>query len=289
MISADQGPFIGIWHRVSRVFKILTWLSLAVGLVLLVVWGTWSREEWMAKRNMSIAETKWQQDDYIGAIRDYEVVIHTYPQSRIVSEAYYWKGVGSFLYLDDPESAVAALKKVIQLEATRGVSEYDLSAQQYLAEIYDKALNQPTKAILAYEEIMYKSHDENQILESRYKIGELYYRMGDMVQARVEWDLLVEKNPTSPWAPAALYRKAGTYFVTGACDDAIAVYQSLYTEYPENENSIYAKFRAANCLEMNHQPTEAMKLYQELVDTYPDPEPIRQKINILSQKRHQTS
>ncbi len=289
MIPNKSGNFFRIGHRLSRGLKVLTWVALAAAVVLLVIWGTWSREEWMSNRLMAVAEAKWQQDDYIGAIRDYENVIHTYPTSGVVPEAYYWKGVGLFLYLDDPETAVTALQKVVQLESDRRVSEHDISAQQYLAEIYEKALNQPTKAIAAYEEILYKSHDENQILESRYKIGELYYAMGEMAQARVEWDLLVEKAPKSHWAPAALYRKGGTYFVTGACEEALSVYQSLYTNYPEDENSPYAKFRAANCLEIQNQQTEALELYRSLMDDYPDPVFIKQKITTLSQKIHQTS
>jgi len=232
---------------------------------------------------------KWQQDDYLGAIRDYEKLVESYPKSSLVPEAYYWKGVTFLLYLDDTEVAVSALKKVIQLEKARGVSEHSLSARHHLARVYEKRLKRPTDAISTYESIVATSKDKEEVLASRYKIGELYYEMGDMDQARVEWDLIVESDPKSTWAPSALYRKAGSYFVTGACEAAVPVYKVLYTTYPEDENSHFAKFRAANCLEMREKPSQALDLYEELKESYPDPEMIEQKMETLNALIRQAS
>ena len=95
----------------------------------------------MSRELMSVAEIKWQQNDYLGAVRDYEKLIESYPKSSVVPEAYYWKGIAFSLYFDDPELAVTALKKVIHLEKTRGVSVYNLEAGERLAEIYDKKLD----------------------------------------------------------------------------------------------------------------------------------------------------
>ncbi|VAX32222.1 hypothetical protein MNBD_NITROSPIRAE01-357 [hydrothermal vent metagenome] len=269
--------------------KFISWSALIASAVLVVVWVVGSRGEWMSKRLMSVAERKWQQDDYLGAIRDYENLIEAYPKSTLIPEAYYWKGLTFLLYLDDAEVAVAAFKKVIQLEKVRGVSEHSLSARHRLAEVYERQLKRPTEAISTYESIVATSDDREQVLASRFRIGELYYEMGDMAQARVEWDLIVENAPKSPWAPSALYRKAGSYFVSGACEAAVPVYKTLYTTYPKNENSRFAKFRAANCFEMDEQPTEALNLYKELEENYPDPAMIKQKVDALNALIHQDS
>lgn len=243
----------------------------------------------MSRELMSVAEIKWQQNDYLGAVRDYEKLIESYPKSSVASEAYYWKGIAFSLYFDDPELAVTALKKVIHLEKTRGVSVYNLEAGERLAEIYDKKLDRPRDAISAYEDVVAMSEDKDQVLESRFKIGELYYKMGDMAQARVEWGLLVENDPKSRWAPAALYRKAGTHFVSGEYEKALEIYRSLYTVYPEDENSHFAKFRAANCLELIEEPLKAIALYKELEGSYPDQVLIKQKLEALDQLVHPPS
>lgn len=269
--------------------RFIYWSAFFVGAVFVVFGVLGSRKEWMSKQLMSVAEAKWQQDDYLGAIRDYEKLIESYPKSSLIPEAHYWKGVTFLLYLDDTEVAVAALKQVIQLEKARGVSDHSLSARHYLAEIYERRLKRPTEAISTYESIVATSDDHEQVLASRFKIGELYYDMGDMDQARVEWDLIVDNAPKSPWAPSALYRKAGSYFVSGACEAAMSVYKTLYTTYPEDQNSHFAKFRAANCFEMEERPSEALILYKELEESYPDPAMIKQKVKVLNALIHQDS
>lgn len=263
-------------QRFGMVFlKFVSWGALFASAIFVVVWVLGSQEEWMSKRLMSVAERKWQQDDYLGAIRDYEKLIESYPKSTLIPEAYYWKGVTFSLYLDDTEVAVAALKKVIQLEKARGLSDHSFSARRHLAEMYEKRLKRPKEAISTYESIVATSEDQEQVLASRFKIAELYYEMGDMAQARVEWDLIVDNAPKSVWAPSALYRKAGTYFVSGACEAAVPVYKTLYSTYPEDQNSHFAKFRAANCFEMEEKPSEALNLYKELEENYPDPAMIK--------------
>lgn len=279
-----------IRQRAGMLFlKVLSWAALFASAVFVVIWVLGSREEWKSKQLMSLAEKKWQQDDYLGAIRDYEKLIESYPKSTLIPEAHYWKGLTFLFYLDDAEVAVVSLKKVIHLEKARGISEHSLSARRHLAEAYEKRLKRPTDAISSYESIVATSADKEQVLESRFKIGELYYEMGDMDQARVEWDLIVENAPKSSWAPSALYRKAGTYFVTGACEAAVPVYEVLYTSYPEDPNSHFAKFRAANCFEMEEKPSEALNLYRELEESYPDPEMIKQKVETLNALIHHDS
>ncbi len=263
--------------------KIIFWGGLCVCVCLLTGWFVWSQGEWAAKRLMSVAEEKLDHNDYLGAIQDYDRVIETYAKSRLVSEAYYWKGLVSFLYLDDSEKAVSSFKKVIEKETALGIQMNNISALGYLAEIFEKKLDRPLEAIASYEEIIARSTDSVQSLQIRYKIGEIYFAMGDMAQARVEWDLLVENGPTSSWAPAALYRKGGSYFVTGACTKAVQIYKELFTDYPDNKMSGFAKFRAANCFEIKKQPAEALELYKELEGNYPDQGLIQQKVKTLNE------
>ncbi|MFQ5543250.1 MAG: tol-pal system YbgF family protein [Nitrospiria bacterium] len=234
----------------------------------------------MSSRMLEKAESKWRNEDYLGAIRDYEKIVEEFPETPVVSEAQYWEGVIRFLYLDDPENAIRAFKEVIGAKLSM-VQERSQEARQYLADIYEKKLARPRDAISIYEEIIEKSADLEEILEKRYKIGALYYEMGDLTQARVEWDLLISRAPKSPLVPEALYRKGGTYFVVGNCREALKIYKEIYTNYAHDKMSEFAKFRAANCLEMEHHPKEALALYQELIGIYPDQDVIIEKVKSL--------
>ncbi|MFQ5950180.1 MAG: tetratricopeptide repeat protein [Nitrospiria bacterium] len=267
----------------SRIFP---WALFWLAALSLTIWWLWSDAERTSRRYLESAEQKWVNEDYLGAIHDYEKIIDDYPRSRLVPEAYYWRGVAYFLYLDNTQRAIASFNKSIQGTLSPLDKGRALEAHLYIAEIYEKKLNQPKEAIAAYERVMEISPDPDQILEIQYKVGEIYFDLGDMAQARVEWDLLVKKDPESRWAPAALYRQGSTYFVVGNCSKAVEIYQTLYTEYPEHEMSLFAKFRTANCLEENQRLTEALQLYKELEGHYPDRELITGKIGRLEDLTH---
>jgi len=128
------------------------------------------------------------------------------------------------------------------------------------------------------------SPDPDQTLESHYRVGEIYFALGDLEQARTEWDLLVKKDRKSRWAPLALYRVGSAYFVAGNCEKAMEIYQEVFTEYRENEMAPLAKFRTANCLEESHRQTEALRLYKELEGRYPNPDLLASKMKRLEEE-----
>jgi tetratricopeptide (TPR) repeat protein len=255
-------------------------MLLGLGALAFTVWGVWSSFERTPKRYFETAEQKLRADDYLGAVQDYEKITEEYARSRWAPEAYFWVGVIYFLYLDDPPKAIRSLQKSIQMADLQ--PDHLVAARQYIAEIYQKKLNKPKEAIAEYEKIMQESPEPEQVLESQYKVGELYFDLGDFEQARTEWDLLVKKNPSSRWAPAALYRQGSTYFITGNCKEAVVLYQRLLTDYPEKELShYYAKFDMANCLEEGQRLAEALQLYKELEGHYPNKDLLSSKIKRL--------
>lgn len=265
---------------------VFPWALFWLGALLLTLWWFWSDAERTSRRYLESAELLWEKEDYLGAIRDYERIIEEYPQTPLVPEANYWRGVAYFLYLDNPQKAIASFNESIRAAVSPSDKAHALEARLYIAEIYEKKLNQLKKAIAVYEKVMEISPDPDQVLEVQYKVGALYFDLGDLEQARVEWDLLARKDPKNRWAPVALYREGGTYFIAGMCEEAIEIYQTLYTDYPEHEMSPFAKFRTANCLEENKSRAEALQLYQELEGVYPNKEVLTGKINKLKAPTH---
>lgn len=261
--------------------RVVPWFLFWLCALSLTLWWFGSAADRSSRQYLESAELRWEKEDYLGAIRDYEKIVEEFPRSQVVSEANYWRGVAYFLYLDNNQKAITSFNESIRGAVSSSDKAHALEAYLYIAEIYDKKLNQPKKAIAVYEKVMEITLDPNQVLEVQYKVGALYFDLGDLEQARVEWDILVRTDPRSKWAPAALYRGGGTYFILGKCDEAIKIYKTLYTEYPEHEMSPFAKFRAANCFEENKSHTEALQLYLELEGVYPNKELLTGKINKL--------
>ncbi len=282
MRDKPEGRWAQLGSRVRLGVQIFLWGAGLSVIAFIGVWANGTREGWRARGLMQDAEIKWRNEDYLGAVNGYERLIDTYPTGPFVSEAYYWKGMAYSLYLDDPNAAIRAFLKVIRQDLSLDDVRFALKARRNLAEIYEIKLDRPDDAIATYEELIARTSDPEEALESRFKIGELYYAMGDLAQARIEWNLLVNAHPTSSLAPDALYRQGGTYFITGNCKAAVEIYKALYRSYPDDEMSHFAKFRTANCLEMGKQRKEAYALYKELIDgAYPDQALIVRKVEAL--------
>ena len=279
-----ESRFARLVRRLLRVLRLLFRTAAAAAVVGLLVWAFLSRGEWPARRLIASAEGKWRQADYLGAVRDYETIIAAYKTASVLPEAYYSKGVLLYLFLDDPAGAAAAFEEYLASETGPEDEAHLLTARKHLAEIYEKKLKRPIDAIALYEGVIEASRDPEEKAKTRLRIGEIYYGMGDMDQARVEWDLLAARYPESRHAPEALYRKGGTYFETGRCKEATAVYTLLANRYPDDEMAAFGQFRAADCLEMNKKPTEALALYRALKGRYPDEALLLKKIAALEKR-----
>jgi len=264
--------------------KALSWGAVVLVALILTVWSVWSSAERVPKRYLEAAEQKWRTDDYLGAVREYEKISEEYPRSKFIPEAVFWSGVLYYLYLDDPQKAVDAFQKTIRLTAATPKNSHALSARRYLAEVYEKKYGKLREAISEFEKVMELSDDPDQVLESQYKIGELYLAQGNIEQARTEWDLLIKRDPKSRWAPAALYRQGSSYFIEGKCKEAVGFYQRLIADYSDSDMSPFAKFRTANCLEEGNQIEAALQLYRQLEGRYPNKELLEAKIKQLEQR-----
>lgn len=262
-------------------FKAFSWGAVGLIALFLTVWSVWSSAERVPKRYLESAEQKWRADDYLGAVREYEKISEEHPRSKFIPEAVFWSGVLYYLYLDDPQKAVDAFQKTVRLTSSTPKNTHALSARRYLAEVYEKKYGKLREAISQHEKVMELSDDSDQIMESQYKIGELYLAQGNIEQARTEWDLLIKRDPKSRWAPAALYRQGSSYFIEGKCKEAVGFYQRLIADYSDSDMSPFAKFRMANCLEEGNQGEEALKLYRELEGRYPNKELLEAKIEKL--------
>lgn|GEM_PF-996411 len=261
--------------------KASLWGAAVLAALFITVWSVWSNAERLPKQYLESAEQKWRSDDYLGAVREYEKIAEEFPRSKFVPEATFWSGVLYYLYLNDPQKAVDAFDKTIRLTASTPKNTHALSARRYLAEVFEKKYGKLREAISELEKVMELSDDADQILESQYKIGELYLAQGNIEQARTEWDLLIKRDPKSRWAAPALYRQGSSYFIEGKCKEAVGYYQRLIADYPDSDMKPFATFRTANCFEEGNQIEEALKVYRSLEGRYPNKELLEAKIKQL--------
>ncbi len=223
--------------------------------------------EFSSKRQMGIAEKRMDQGDYLGAAREYEQLVEDFPKSRLAGEAYYWLGTLYQHYLDDPKRGLESFQLLVE----HFPDHQRLPLALYsMGELYERHFQKSRLAIATYQRLVSDHRDEPLSEKSQLRIAEIYFDLGELDQARMEWEHLIQKHPEGNYSDEALYRIAGTYYIQESYDEAFERYQRLVREFPQSDFFLEAKYRMGNCLEETRQYSEALEIYEKILETYPN-------------------
>jgi TolA-binding protein len=175
-----------------------------------------------------------------------------------------------------------ALLTYLLLERDYPEAEEVPAAQQQVAILYKYRLNDCGQAIVAYQKVLDRSQDENaQLL---YEIADCYFRLNNFEQARIEFEGLLKGHAESEQAAEVQFRIAVTYALEGKLPEAAGAYRQVMERWPESVYALEARFGLATVLEEQEKLLDALKLLEELVGHYPNPEILERKIEQVRER-----
>jgi TolA-binding protein len=121
-----------------------------------------------------------------------------------------------------------------------------------------------------------------------YQAASLYLKMRDYDQAVVELVSFSKQFPKSEWVDEALFDLGETYFYQKEYKESAAAYKKLLKKYSKSPLKLRAEFNLALALEELGSWARAQKLYEGLLETYPNREVIEKKILQLQERRKRT-
>lgn len=223
------------------------------------------------------ATKRWNAGDYQGAIVLYAAIAKNHPHSQYADNALYWVGVTQFLYLGETEKALKTLELILKRYPKRDIAP---AAQLYIAQIYELGYNDYERAIIEYRKAT-ESSDREVREKSLYSLADNFFRFGKIEEARKTWTRQVTEFPKGPQSRLAYFRLGTAAFSRGEIQKAEAFYRKTLENSTDRELAVKATFALAGCLEADDNLGEALKLYQEIVPLYPNPEAIQIKIKAL--------
>lgn len=170
-----------------------------------------------------LAESHFQNDEFLIAGAEYQKVVNDYPESAFVEEAFY----------------------------KMGLSYYNLSQRSELDQEYTlKALRQFQNFIEAYPESPLREQGEQRLYELRTKLsrkqlmgGDVYRKMGIYDSAIIYYNILLDKYYDTPQAEPALYWKAECLYRIKEYQEALTNFTALVEKYPKSRYHRAAKGR----------------------------------------------
>ena len=140
-------------------------------------------------------------------------------------------------------------------------------------------------AIVIYGNILADFPSWGQADQAQLKLGELYQKLGDGRQARLEFTKLKEDFSKSPLVADADYHLVESIFMEGAMAQASQGYYRFVKKYPNHPLRVNAEFNLANCYEELGYFPEALQIYENLKGRYPNPEILQLKIEKIGARR----
>jgi len=219
------------------------------------------RSKYADKSLYIVGWISFQKNNYEDAIKDYNITLKKYPTTSLAPIIYYSIG-DAFFNLGNYESAILSYQKVMVAYPR---SKYVFDAVNGIQYCY-VAQNKIDKAVSFVKEFVLHNPGLKFIDKLSFKIGELYYGLGDYKKAQEEYTAFTEKYKKSSLLPEAYYWIGKSDEQQKNDEEAIVNFTKVYNSYPKNEIAAAAVIELSNIYNRLKRFEEAEKILASAID-----------------------
>ncbi len=206
-----------------------------------------------------------KKEDAEQAMRYFDRIIKEYPDSRLLTIAYFRKA--NVLYsMGKYKSAIEIIKDVLNKakdEKIKLLMKYFLAWNYYM----DKDV---ARALKEYNEISSLGKDDILVVWSEYKKGMCYEAMNEYDKALLQYKSVEENYPSTIPAAYAAYSTAYFYYKGGRFYDAIDKFNELIEKYNVEELIRISYFVMGDIYLQMNDIANAVSFYEKIEKEFPD-------------------
>lgn len=231
--------------------------------------------KWVDDSLLLIGKAFYWRGSYRDALLKFQELQDNFPESLLLTETLYWKGLSLWAAgraeearpalagvgeSADPQFSAKARLALAELEAEAGDHAAAIDAYQKLLETRPRGLatriwagigdarfhlEQHEDALLAYRRVL-KSKPKNRInYETRLQIGAILERQGKMDQVLATYDRILKTKSLRSYEPEVHLKRANAYQLMGQQEIADEIYRDVIERNPKTEYSAEAYYRLA--------------------------------------------
>lgn len=233
------------------------------------------------------------------------------------------------LFQHQPDAALAEFKQVLDLverDTSPQATLYRARALRGAADLYAFELNDPKRAVEVYRELISLCPEAPETLEGRlhlarllqhrfrdlrgaiaeftaalarnppqsaelsYTVARLYFELQDYEQCQLEAASVVRKFEASPWVDDALYlRGQALAMMDGRRPEAARLFQELLERFPDSEHRPHALVDLGRLRADAGEPEAAIELWVEALKTHPTPLAVQGQIARVKERLRATT
>jgi tetratricopeptide (TPR) repeat protein len=205
-------------------------------------------------------------DERLRSINCFEDAVNRFPQSDYVPYAY--AAMGKLYHdLKNPVQARAYFNLVLkEYPDCHGKPEvmFDLAR-------IDLQANQPSRAISLYRKILDEFAWSQMVTPTCLELAQVMYQAKDYPEVLKIMTPLAESNPHIMYeSPDWLVRMGNAYYYTGAAEKARSAFSKALNCFPAISSRDRILSRIADSFIEQRQPQKARKIYEHIVENYPE-------------------
>lgn len=219
---------------------------------------------------------------YVEARHVFEVLVEQSPDGGEADAARLKIARILHLYEARPADALAHYDALIEKGGPQALDAYDAVGDIYRYHYRDLA-----GALRVYQEIIDR-YDGRANVEPYYlAIAEIHETEGRYAEARAAYTRFLDRYPDSPRADLAAYQRAYTFSVEGKPERALEMLDDVVRQGVSEDVHADAQFaRAEALMEMDREP-EALVIYKDLRDAYPNHRIVETRIAKIQDRERQ--
>lgn len=223
-----------------------------------------------------------KKKDYKSAIQHFRKVILRDPTAPRAIEAAREAARVSLFETKQFAEAVEFYKHLIQYSESEGERR---EAQGKIAEIYFEKLVDYKKAIEEYNKLLLLRNANEEIVEYRFNLGRAHFYLNDFREAQTEVEVALKISENKERNFDLMMFLGNIYFNTKRADLAIKVYQEILDKYPDRAKKDNVAMNISVCYEELEAFDSAIERLISLRATYHDPKFIDLKIKRLRERK----
>lgn len=231
-----------------------------------------------AEREFDKAERLFSQGLYKDAIDRYSYIAGKYAATPYGPKSQYRIGYIYHRHLKDSQSAIYVYNSIFFLYPE---SPDATAARLDLAGIYSEGADHMA-AIEEYQKLL-KNEPESKH-KYQYLIAMEYLMMNDFRQARIELVELSNIISNPNLIPDIRFQIANIYYIEGNFTEAMKRYDEVVLKYPGHGAAVEALFGKAKALDESGRYKEALAIYSELLNDYPNRKAVETRIGWIENR-----
>ncbi len=259
-----------------------SWAVLAAIAIFVVSSWVFVRKEHEVKVCFDRAREVWRNEDYFEAARLFREIVRLYPRSGLADDALWEVATTYYLNLYDIPSAIEFFQ---QLTSEYPDSPMAPEAHKYLAEIFDKDLNEPSSAVLHWKAALEYDLPEDQVSEIRLSMGDALFKQEEINEASEQYQLVRSRAKGAKYVCQALIRIGIVFQVKKKYEESIEVFREVVENKACLNSVLQAKLLLIESYEAEDQLNEAISVAEGISESEVPDERKKEILDRLLEKR----